>query len=243
MSLQHLEMKGGALQLLCGLECNPVLKCLQQYGDMLTKPLETNLAVLFKHFEDLDDVEYAVFVDAVRAAALSVAVRIWRYILVLFFSWPYKLANLTHADPQTRENTEGALANARDCCLDRAMSRKAKKLLIGQRRGLLTAIRAWARTTLVTNMVTERLLALIRRSAEKKCVLARLLSGGFLTQILPAHLKAGGEDVRNVTRRKLLRTGALIRAAKGAKRGSSAKVKAPSRQTEFARWANARQVG
>ena len=169
LQLQHLERQGGALSLLCGLEGNPVLACLQQYAAMFTKPLETNLAVLCRHFETLDDGDYAVFVDAVRSAALSVAVRIWRYIFVLFLSWPYKLASLVHADPDVRDAAAHALENARECCLDRAMSRKAQKLLHTQRRrALLTALRAWVRGTLVTNMVTERLLSLIRKSAEKK---------------------------------------------------------------------------
>lgn len=65
-------------------------------------------------------------------------------------------------------------------------------------------------------MICERLLALMRKSAPLRCYIERLLASGFLTQVLAAHTKAGGADVRKVTRSQLLKLGARLRCAKKA---------------------------
>ena len=69
---------------------------------------------------------------------------------------------------------------------------------------------------MIGNMISERLLSLIRKSGPLRCYIERLLSAGFLTQIQSHHLKAGGQDVRKVTRTALLKQGAPLRCAKKA---------------------------
>ncbi len=65
-------------------------------------------------------------------------------------------------------------------------------------KGLHAALWLYSWMKRVCNMNTERLLSLIRKSAPQRCVVERLLSAGFLTQVHSKHLQASGCDVRKV---------------------------------------------
>ena len=71
----------------------------------------------------------------------------------------------------------------------------------------------------LTNMGTERQLALIRKAiCDDHGVFAeRMLSSGFVAQVLSEHVRLGRTNPRAVTRAQLLEAGVPLRAAAGVK--------------------------
>ena len=103
-----------------------------------------------------------------------------------------------------------------------------------QHRPLVAALKVWSQTGRLGNMATERSLAQMRKAAPDRCCTERLLGASFLGQIQTKHLAAGGEDLRKLTRRQLLRLGAPLRAARGR---STAQKRAGRRSSGFAAFA------
>lgn len=111
------------------------------------------------------------------------------------------------------------------------------------------ALLLWAKHARISNMNTERLLALVRRSSPLRCVLERLIGCGYLSQIQSKHLAAGGSDIRKVTRSDLLDRGVPLRCAQGRsarakalRRSDGAGSKTRNKLSEKTRWMNQRST-
>lgn len=113
--------------------------------------------------------------------------------------------------------------------------------LLGHQR-LLAALELWSWHGRFTNMATERLLSQIRRSAPLRCSVDRLLCAGMLTQIQHKHMRAGGKDVRKVTRSTLLNLGAPIAASRGRAARRKRMDSKPQLTSRVTAWINTRLV-
>ena len=135
-----------------------------------------------------------------------------------------------------------ALYDRPDCCVDEHFTDKAR--IIGgttagfnKSMGLKAALRSWAMHSSLTNMGTERLLSLVRRSCPSRCYAERMVAAGYLTQVQQVHRSAGGNDVNKLTRHQLLAAGIPLRA--GAKHQNRAKSHGRRpRRKDFTMWAN-----
>ena len=111
-----------------------------------------------------------------------------------------------------------------ECCMDGDFSAKVrarfatKAELLGDRT-FMKALHVWAKSSRLTNMHLERMLAAMKRHissvAKGSSVTAeRLVSVSQLGQVLGYHLEAGGRDPRTTTRAQLKKEGAPIKAAR-----------------------------
>ena len=101
---------------------------------------------------------------------------------------------------------------ANKCCVDDYFSLKARDLF-GSAEAMCSSgcfracIRSWRRSPL-SNMHLERLLALIKRSAPGRSPnVERMLSSGYLTQVLTDHVTHGQRDPRVFDVERLLADG------------------------------------
>lgn len=113
--------------------------------------------------------------------------------------------------------------------------------LLGHRR-LMAALNLWSLQGRFTNMATERLLSQIRRSAPARCSVDRLLCAGMLAQVQHKHIRAGGKDVRKVTRSTLLGLGAPIAASRGRSARKKRMDSRPALTARVTAWVNTRLV-
>ncbi len=73
------------------------------------------------------------------------------------------------------------------------------------------AIAEWGRTSRITNMATERLLAMIKHAAPGHAPsIERMCSTGFLTQLIASHKKLGRSDPRYHFTKDAVRKGAPL---------------------------------
>ena len=139
--------------------------------------------------------------------------------------YPLKLASWVHPQLQGESRAEerrsmcGEFFRRNPCCLDGDFSCKVRCSFktyeeVEENTAFLDALHTWATNTRLTNMHLERLLAGFRRNVTRGLSRApnqdRVVSVGFLTQLMNAHLEAGGDDPRVVSRANLLRSGAAI---------------------------------
>ena len=97
-------------------------------------------------------------------------------------------------------------------------------------RAVILCLSMWSWSHKLCNMHLERLLSLIRKSAKLRCYVERLLHAGFLTQVLQRHLKAGGTDIRKITRRMLDLVNAPVKARAKKKSRQERQVLIPARR-------------
>ena len=81
-----------------------------------------------------------------------------------------------------------------------------------QDHGVLAALYLWALRAKMTNMHTERLIALEHRASPPKRAVQRTLCAGFLAQIMSLHKKAGGLHPSSTMRSDLIEAGVPIGA-------------------------------
>ena len=134
---------------------------------------------------------------------------------------------------------------ANTCCIDEEFTEKARNFgrsaaLFPRRPGLLAGIYNWGREASWTDMISERLLALFRKSSPQHCFVDRILSSGFLAQLQRAHRLAGGKDGTKYTRRQLQDGDVPIRAT-ATTRGRKQEKTTRRVQPRFATWANKQQ--
>ena len=175
------------------------------------------LRTLFYHFALKDRDESRILMETLLHSILSLAVRIWRFVFCKFMIWPYQNVLLTDAKQSVREETSQKFYNVSECCLDPSFSRKLRRIgvnaaLLLTNLAVMAALRLWARYGQIGNMICERLLALFKRSSVLRCAIERAISGGYLAQLLHAHLNAGGSDLRKLTRKQLIELGVPLRA-------------------------------
>lgn len=210
---------------------NPFLRCVRSLSSMLVQPpLHGPLKVVFSHWGvDGEDAAWlrAQFCKTVASMVAQIHIR----FMVLFSSWPFPLTQVVDqriAEADRRRVLQTFLG-ADDCCLDRHFSLKLRSLcsdleefLVDE--AIMGGIRLWARHTPLANMVTERLLALMKASSpEKTPLVERLVGTSLLTQWLHAHMDASGKDPRrSETRAELARQGVPLAAGAKKRRGKRA---------------------
>lgn len=144
----------------------------------------------------------------------------WRLVLK-YEDWPYTLARLSDVRSTEKELQQIAqsLFDAPPCCLDATMSLKIRNMF-GSPQELLdsvsfrSSLKLWAKQSRVCNMHVERIFALVRKSVPDKVPnLERLVSAGYLSQILRTHMQAGGRHPCSVARGDLVADDVPINAA------------------------------
>jgi hypothetical protein len=222
--LQALDEAGGVLLDLQSC-ADPIHRCLQSLFANATTMVPKAMVGLMIFFA----IKGSDFTTCLRQyifrLSFALASLIWFNLESLFSAAPYALLGLVSATStdETRRTLAERFFNTAECCLDRGVSLKIRRL-VGSPEDLITntpillVLRMWARRGRIGNMGLERLLSLIRRNAPKGCSVERLVVGGFLAQIMRQHLSAGGTDVRKMTRRQCNEAGVPLR-------GRSSKLK------------------
>ena len=135
---------------------------------------------------------------------LKMCADLWWRLEVPHAQWPYKL--LLMVDPLTRPQDQFDIAkqcfDANACDLDPHFTRKLRNIYFGPHdmyadSDLKTLLIAWGREGKLCNMHTERLLASIKQAAPGRSPeLERVITCGYMAQMLKAHKKVGGRDPR-----------------------------------------------
>jgi hypothetical protein len=203
--MQPLDARGALLRDFTAPHANIFTQCRKVYAEMLLRPLSSALLLLANHYYYLGFVAVqAIFQEAFRVS-LGLDAFIWLDLETKYGDFPFLMVHFVmHGSPH-REPLSQVIHQKSECCVDemtqkaRAMRPDGPSLL--KHRGLMAALNLWSWLANICNMSTERLLSLIRKSAETRCTIERLLNAGFLTQIQSKHLLAGGEDCRRVIRK------------------------------------------
>ena len=150
-SIQMLDAAGGVLRHVTQpwSLSNPILLCIVQYTLMLISPMTSSLAVLVYHFSTKGLAYVALLMKNVRVSVLALAYKVWRKIYCTYTTWPYQLVLLTSSDPDVEAATAKKLYADNECCLDRGMAAKARRLapsaeVLLRSRALHIAIRLWS---------------------------------------------------------------------------------------------------
>lgn len=238
MLVQQRDAEGGGILFdLTHPHTNMFEAALRQMARMLSEPpWHGPLSTLFNHFLPQDDVasfyDEPDFVAAVagmparvRNYLCSMSAQAWWRFVPQFSSWPFLFANIVHPAHSQEVRKEWALQFFATpvCCLDEGFCRKvhafyakpsieesARAMLADS--GFLDLLTTWAKKTRISNMNSERLLALIRRSTRRKRPdLERLIAGGALTPWLSRHTGLGGDDPKVLKVQQLLSQGVPLK--------------------------------
>ena len=217
---------------------NPFFLCLEQYARMLTQPKEY-MPSLVRHFAQKGVHTAWALMRVVFSFAISLMSAIWRDLSQVALAWPNKLFGMVCGLAAVMQETAEQLYTASLCCLDKALSQKVRDLCpdaasLLKDASAMSVIRALSSYKRATNLNLERLLKMFRAASPDKCQISRYVSAGFLAQVQHEHLKAGGSDVRKVTRRQLRSMSVPIKARQKAKRTQHSLWDVKS----FASWAN-----
>lgn len=195
-------------------EHSPVSLTMRRLLAMLTGE-DTELLTLWAHFQG-SAVSYRRAQEVAFLAILAGYALLWWRFDQEFSQWPFQLVKLLGPDAP---KVAGRFFATPRCCLDRNFSCKVRARFASadamlQCSDFVEGVRLWARTSHVTNMHIERLLALIKRAAggRKPWPLERYMADGLLTQFISSHLAAGGRDPRVWTRSNLTDEGVVVEA-------------------------------
>ncbi len=238
--MQYLDERGNALLDLVR-SGGPLTVC-QQKATAMLQP-QSELHPFMSHFKDI-----AALPGCARKILASMVAQLWLRFAA-YEQFPLRLALLAH--PASTDAEKCSIANevfsSPLCCMDIDFTHKVRRLFetadqLLSDQAFLRGLRLWAAQTKSTNMHLERQLAQVKRSVCQVGKTApdaeRLVSLGFLGQMLASHKCHGGEDCRVHTRAQLLRQGAPLRA--GAKhraksRPASGFILLQSKATEAAK--------
>ena len=208
---------------------NPFKKCLRTlYSNATDPPGNASIAFLINVFADYGGIGFFISesVEAVYmfyfTLCFSLACHIWFDLAAFFDGWPYRLLIFIRPGVLQSEKMREAeaLYAAKDCCVDRSITQKLRRL--GESpagflkcTAIMVALLLWSVNAKVCNMCLERLHALFRKAAPGIPNVERFIGSGLLTQVQGSHLRAGGQDIRKITRSQLKEMDAPIRSNKG----------------------------
>ena len=230
-----MDEEGGALFNITHPSDSVVLECMRNCARSLLSPRKGPFEPLIHHFLSQGVDTAFVCMQVLRRCVLGLTARLW-HLHLEWTSFPYRLVRLVASDTTVFEKAviAQALFALSQCCIDSAFSLKVRQLAgtpagLLQHHGLLAALFLWALRARVTNMHTERLIALEQRASPARCAVQRALCAGYLAQIMSLHQKAGGLHPSSTTRSDLIEAGVPVRAAglsSKAKKGRAQKVRA-----------------
>ena len=154
------------------------------------------------------------------------------------FQKKWALYNHPAATSHDRQRLVDEFFSFNDCCRVSVFGQVIHQYFGGDKQALLSSqhftdlVRLYASAFKHTDMVMERLLALIRHMCPSHAPAAeRVVADGFLGQVLKEHFFLGGKDPRGMDRQQVLEHGVALRCAKSA--GSSKKSQASGAFVEW----------
>ena len=144
-------------------------------------------------------------------------------------TWPFRLLGMIDSkrSPSAQFEVAVELYNSDltpECDLDASCTLKAKRLFFGPHdmatsQDFKNALTDWVSEGRLCKMHTERQRATIKRAVPGSSPeMERVLSAGYMAQVLQSHLRAGGKDVRKTSAVDLVHAGAPLRQAERRKR-------------------------
>ncbi len=175
--------------------------------------------VLWESWCLLPEAEQLLFTSDCRVAILGVYAQVWWRFQIPFGSFPYKLLTLVDPAATDAEKNEIARAviNGPRCCLDSACTHKVRaahdspESLLSDKE-LMNVLLMWAIHGRVCSMHVERMFAQIRCSVPDGAYAERIVSCGFLSQLLKKHRECGGIAPSSFRRSDALDMGLPTRA-------------------------------
>jgi hypothetical protein len=192
---------------------------------MLASPIDSSaITSLIAHYAlDTKTADVANdFVKTIRDAVLSLVAQVYWRMNVWYEDFPFRMSTLSDPrfTPEDRAKVAADLWAREPCCLDPGFSQRVRRrfdspddMLADQ--GFRDAVDMWSSKSKICNMHVERMLALIRQSVPSGRLpnLERLVSAGYLTQVLQQHRAAGGRHPGHTSRQDLIKAGVQIVAA------------------------------
>ena len=246
--IEHLAMRvqfetgcGDTLLSLLHPHSNPLHEAQSAYCKLLLgAPQDSHLAILFYFF--------GCGLDAARELAellfgigVECSAKIWYMIEVSLQEMPFPFARLADArtDAAAKRRVVEQLFRKPWCEVDPGMGAKLRRFFGGpdetndetkavddllNDQALMDGLRLWATSCNLENMCLERLLALIRNTLPDKMTSSaeRVVSSGFLAQVLSKHKEVGGSEPWLLRRSDLVARGVPTKAnakAKGKRYG------------------------
>ena len=162
---------------------------------MLLAPLLAGpLGTVFSHWGV--DGDGASLAAEIRDTIASMVCQIHSRFMLLFSSWPFPLTKV--ADPRFDDGEKRSCLRSfygdPECCVDRHFGLKLRELCpeledLLDDEAIVQGIRAWARNSPLTNMITERLLAFFKVSSpDKYPLIERLIATSLASQWLREHI-------------------------------------------------------
>ena len=193
--LQHLDAEGALLLDMVEGE-NPVECCMNKFHAMLFTQTSEIIFVV-THFASQPEVLRNVL-DNMYLVIMSMSALLWWRFAPLADTWPFRLLRLMKDDPV---KIAEALYAEPSCCLGGSMAMKIRSMFetlaqLASDEDFAKAIRQWGKTVRLSNMHTERQLALLKRAggSHKPPLLERFAADGTLQQHVSKHRSLGGGD-------------------------------------------------
>jgi hypothetical protein len=190
--------------------------------DAVLRKGKSDFGVYVFHFCDQDEAKARAATDSFIDDVLEQDAHQWWRLQMKLKAWPFPAAKIGDDRFSYAEQLAVATAifNDPQCDVDEGVVLKLREFYAGPRdlvscAAFKSLMQAWSWESPICNMDLERLLARIRKSSPGNPPhVERLLSSGFLSQVLHTHTMGGGEDPRLVSRKAFLQEGVPLRAGR-----------------------------
>jgi hypothetical protein len=210
----------GLLDVLHQTDSNFFLKARRNIMTILSLGTRGPVAYLLDYYPT--EMHFDIISEA-RAMSCNFASQIWWRFLHLH-DYPYQFGDLANCnlDADDRFAISEAFFALEECCRNKEFSAKVYAMFkdaVEPAQSLFEDVDFYSMMVVFvsvfkfTNMWSERLLSLIRRSCRDDGDMERICSSGFLAQVLAEHTRLGGADPRSATREQLLADGVPLRCA------------------------------
>jgi hypothetical protein len=211
----------GLLDVLHLTDSNFFLKARRNIMNILSLGTRGPVAYLLNFYPN--EMHFGIISEA-RAMACNFASQIWWRFLHLS-DYPYQFGDLANRtlDAVDRFAIVKTFFALEECCRNKEFSAKVYAIFkdaVEPAKSLFHDVDfahmmvAYVFVFKFTNMWSERLLSLVRRSCRDDGDMERICASGFLAQVLAEHIRLGGADPRCPTREHLLAEGVPLRCAK-----------------------------